>query len=130
MSPFLIGKGVDIVVAGLLQTLGLVILIVVLLNNGVIADKIKNPKKVLKISLYGSAFSFLLFLLSNGVTLAVIGFLLIWMFFMPLAPIIDSIALTSVDSSKYATVRSFGSLGAATSYLINGYFTIYQIDAV
>ena len=49
MSPFLIGKGVDIVVAGLLQTLGLVILIVVLLNNGVIADKIKNPKKVLKI---------------------------------------------------------------------------------
>ena len=104
MSPYLIDKGVDIVTAGLLQTFGLVILIFVLLNNGVIADKIKNPKKVLRISLYGSAFSFFLFLISSGVTLAVISFLMIWMFFMPLAPIIDSIALTSVDSSKYATV--------------------------
>ncbi len=121
ISPHLHSLGVDIVTTGFLQAFGLILLIVTMLINGVLTDKYINNKRLLIVYLTISSICFVLFSFVENVNLLMIIFLLIWIFFMSLVPVIDGLVLIDIDSKDYHKVRAFGSIGAAFSYLLNGY---------
>lgn len=126
MIPFLLQKGINSSTIGFLNSSALFIVVLVFLLSGIITDLIKSNKLIIYINLIISSFA--LFSMIFITNLYLIGFLylLIWGTFMSITPIIDGLILKDLGEQNYSKVRSFGSLGAAISYLFGSLFMKYM----
>ncbi len=121
-SPYLISvKGFEAESVGYLTTIGLVLLIISFFTSGMIADKINSNKKIITINLLISFGVIVGLILAENHLLLSIFYILSWSNFIMITSQLDGLVIRDIDSSKYSTVRAFGSYGAAVSYFANSY---------
>ncbi len=121
-APYLTGvKGFEPEVVGYLTTVGLVLLIISFFTSGMIADKINSNKKIITINLIISFFVIIGLVVAENKGLLSLFYILSWSNFIMITSQLDGLVIRDIDSSKYSTVRAFGSYGAAVSYFFNSY---------
>ncbi len=114
-------QGISLSTMGFLAVIGLVLLIVSLLLNGYLTDKLITNKRLLIIYMTITLISFIGFIIATNLIVLSLFYLMIWFFFMPLTSIIDGLALSLVGTKKYSLIRSVGSIGAAISFFLNSW---------
>ncbi len=121
-SPFLIQKGLDPIKIGYLTSLGLSLMIILYFLLGLISDKIKSTKPILILNIFITIIIFIILIVFKNPLILYIAYTLSYSSFMVLAPFIDGFVLQNFNTSFYNKIRSFGSLGAASSYFFNTFF--------
>ncbi len=121
LAPFLINKGFLSTTVGLLNTIGLGILVVSLLLFGIISDVRLKTKQIIEINMILTGLIFLILMISVNKYIIAISYILIWTTFMSVTSLIDGLILKNNQENNYSSIRAIGSLGAACSYFINSY---------
>lgn len=85
---------------------------------GYLADKYKNPKKIIYLLLIGSSAMMGLMMNITNYSLILALYCIGIFFISPIAPILDSILMRSTD--EFGNIRKWGSIGYAVSALIAG----------
>ncbi len=120
LSPFLITtKNFIPTTVGYLTTISLIFLIISFFLNGMLADKIKSNKSIISFNLIMTFISLILIVGNSNKLIISSFYILSWTSFLTITSQIDGLVVSSVNSGKYSMIRSYGSYGAALSYLIN-----------
>lgn len=121
MAPFFLERGVDQVTIGYVSAFSIFMLIMAYVGTGYLADEVLGDKKILIIGTSISVFLFLIMGIVKNTKVLMLAFVLVNIFFISLAAIIDDMIL-NIKREKYTHIRMFGSLGAGVAYVIGAFF--------
>lgn len=121
-APYLISiKGFAPEVVGYLTTFGLLMLIISFFLSGYLADKINSNKRIIIVNLIISFFVIIGLVVAQNHFILSLLYILSWSSFIMITSQLDGLVIRDASSSRYSSIRAFGSFGAAVSYFINSY---------